>query len=237
MHPSKCLSFEADADFHSCVKGWFGRTTTDFYGSTELSLPWWFGLCCFSYTARALFEWFVSPKWPKRVGFPLLLATLTVTIQGPISFMADYVYMTESSLIHVVDRCFAIPNFFTEIAKIYFSYRFVRTETFLIHVIGLFCASFAFYMSSEAQSNVDANGFIFWHNTWHLIPLVTIGLNIYECIIRGELDIPSNSKKSADTKPPLLSSVVMNKSNNSLEKHQNGNTITTVRRRKQTRKE
>ena len=82
MNPSKCLSLEADADFQSCVMGWLGRTTTDFYGSTELSLPWWFGLCCFSYTARALFEWFVSPKWPKKAGFPFLLATLTVTIQG-----------------------------------------------------------------------------------------------------------------------------------------------------------
>ena len=92
-------------------------------------------------------------------------------------------------------------------------------------------------MSSEAQSDIDANGFIFWHNTWHMIPLITIGLNIYEFILRGELDVtPSGSKSANNLKPPLLSSVVMNKSNKSSMEY-DGKTITTIRRRRQTRKE
>jgi len=179
---------------------------------------------------------------PKKAGFPLFLATIAITVQGPISFMADYMNMTNSSVIHVIDRCLALPNCAVEILKIYMSYKFVRTETFVIHAVGLLCALYAFMKSQEAQSNLDADGFIFWHNTWHIIPLTTIVLNVYEYVICGELDVSIPSKKTTSkyandsSGPVLLSSVVMKKTlDGSMQS--NGTVTNSIRRRRPTRKE
>lgn len=219
MNLSQCMQsniFEGDIgffqNFQTCVSGWLFRTTTDFYESSDLVLPWWFGVLCFSYTIRVVVDYFIAPKWHKRTCLPLVeIFLLLGCAQGILSFAADYMNMTNNSLIHVFDRLLAMPNFIIETLKILYSYNFVRSETFLISVSCLPLACFFFLKSSEAQVAQDVDGFIFWHNMWHLIPLTTVPLHIVEYMIRGELEY-SKCKQYDDSRPPLLSSIVMSKS-------------------------
>mmetsp|Transcript_24703 Transcript_24703/g.23727 ORF Transcript_24703/g.23727 Transcript_24703/m.23727 type:complete len:242 (-) Transcript_24703:105-830(-) len=241
MHLSACLKstvFQEDnghfGNVPTCVTNWIFKRTTEFYESEDLALPWWFGFFCFSYTFRGLVDIYVAPKWPKKIGFPFLASALVLAcLQGPISFLADYMNMTNESNIHVIDRCLALPNFALETIKVLCSFHFVRKETFLISVMCLPCACYAFLQSSDAQNQLDADSFIFWHNMWHMIPLITIPLHLYEYIIRGELN-HSEHKEYYDSRPPLLSSVVMSKA---IDKSASESKSTAQKIKRRTRKE
>jgi len=201
-------SFE---NFQICFSSWLLKSNTDFYESENLVLPWWFGVLCFSYTVRAVVDFFIAPKWHKHDRLPLPEMFLVLgCVQGLLSFTADFMNMTNNTVIHIFDRCLALPNFLVETAKILYAFNYVRRGTFWISILCLPCAAFCFLKSSDAQVAQDTDGFIFWHNMWHLIPLATVPVHIYEYIILGELDY-SDSKEYVESRPPLLSSIIMSK--------------------------
>ena len=85
--------------------------------------------------------------------------------------MADYVHMTNISIWHIIDRCLACTLMSLELVKLLVMSRYTRP---MVYVLGLMCCGFAmccFLQSQKAQQALDADGFVFWHNGWHLYPI------------------------------------------------------------------
>lgn len=99
-----------------------------FYGH-NLDLPIWFGVGCWHFALAGLvMVWTTVPQFmlesPSPSPLPLGLkypyytvALLLILAQSPLSFLADYVHMTNDSYWHVVDRCMAVPLMGTEVLK------------------------------------------------------------------------------------------------------------------------
>ena len=120
------------------------------------------------------------------------------TTLAPLSFLADYVYMDQDSIFHVVDRMIAIPLMTLELWKVgclwrwrywerkssccavsktcgmnttmngtYIDY-YHSTTIVVLYTLGTIMAIACFLLSQQSQSEQDLNGFILWHNRWHL---------------------------------------------------------------------
>jgi hypothetical protein len=89
--------------------------------------------------------------------------------EAPLSFLADYIYMDQDSLFHVLDRFVAVPLMTLELWKVACLWRFASniSATFL-YTLSTLSALYCFLQSQQAQSMQDVDGFIIWHNRWHV---------------------------------------------------------------------
>jgi len=85
--------------------------------------------------------------------------------------MADYMNMTNDSVVHVIDRFSAVILVVAEISKIIWMYSFMKSAVFGTYSLALLLAIGSFIKSQECQSRLDTQGFIFWHCCWHLYPI------------------------------------------------------------------
>lgn len=196
-----------------CFASWGFKRTTAFYQSSDLILPWYFGALCFSFSIGGVVMMLIKPKWTRKSRFPYtLFSILLLFVQGPLSFLADYQNMTEDSISHVLDRFLACPLVCFELAKILTMYPHICPMTFTCYAASFICAIFSFLKSQVAQSEEDCEGFIFWHNCWHLYPLVASTLMLCDRYRFGEYDAaisyPSR-KKGSHKATMLLSDVAM----------------------------
>ena len=140
-----------------------------------------------SFTFGGLVMLCLPPKWAlrgrgpssseagqhQRHWFPYFAFAWALTIvQGPCSFLADYVNMTNVSLWHTVDRFVACVMMSLEIAKMIALRPYTRPLMYLVYLCCVGGAAFCFLKSQGAQQTLDADGFVFWHNGWHLYPIV-----------------------------------------------------------------
>lgn len=170
-----------------CYETFFTKRTTNFYMSNDLNLPWWFGLLCFSYSFGGLNLILQQPKWAKNTPFPYHFFSYGLLIfQGPLSFMADYVNMTEDSVFHVIDRCCAILLFGMEFWHIATRSSRTRAEVMVLILASIIFAGFSFMKSQESQRKVDAEGFTFWHAMWHTYPILVFCVLECEKLVFGE---------------------------------------------------
>jgi predicted membrane channel-forming protein YqfA (hemolysin III family) len=154
---------------------WLAQTRTSF-SEQDLQLPWWFGLCCWSYAVAGIAMIWTQPSWTSQTRFPYQsFACILIFLQSPLSFLADYCYMTQDSYWHVADRLLACPAMMLEMTK----FAIVccgKTDTPLVTRItygtALLVACVCFCLSQEAQGRLDRDAFVLWHNAWHLYPLI-----------------------------------------------------------------
>mmetsp|Transcript_29861 Transcript_29861/g.68511 ORF Transcript_29861/g.68511 Transcript_29861/m.68511 type:complete len:262 (-) Transcript_29861:317-1102(-) len=200
MHVHTCLGSLNDplssywGSFAPCISGWLLKSTTEFYNHPGLNLPIWFGVNCFSYSFGGIMIFFVLPdKFWQRTRFPYrTFAYLLIFVQGPLSFMADYVHMTNDSIFHVVDRFLASVMAILECIKIISLFHYVRPITFIACSVSFACTIGCFMNSQISQSNHDATGFIFWHNAWHMYPVVsTVIFSTEKWVLAG--NVPAKS--------------------------------------------
>lgn len=124
--------------------------------------------------------------------------------------------MTVDSYIHTADRLLACPMMVFEICKALTMFPHVRLGTFGLYFASVTFAIFSFIQSSQAQELVDADAFVFWHNCWHVYPLLVSVIMGFDYFVLGEYDREAVAKRAvggevvdaAKTRRPL-SSVVM----------------------------
>lgn len=153
-----------------------------------LELPWFFAALCFSFTLGGVMKFYWLPRWTKHGGgvvngqyqrhwFPYrAFALILILIQGPCSFFADYVHMTNESLWHMVDRWLACTSMALHLGEIICIYRFTRPIIYALYVGCTAIAVINFLKSQHAQASLDTDAFIFWHNCWHCFPLTLIAV-------------------------------------------------------------
>lgn len=96
--------------------------------------------------------------------------------------------MTADSYIHTADRLLACPMMVFEICKALTMFPHVRLGTFGLYIASVAFAIFSFIQSSHAQDNVDSDSFIFWHNCWHVYPLLVSAIMGFDYFVLGEYD-------------------------------------------------
>lgn len=160
-----------------------------------LILPWFFGALCLSFTLGGIMKLYWTPMWTKRGGdlvngkhqrhwFPYhTFAWILILLQGPCSFFADYVNMSNISLWHVVDRWLACTNMAFQLGELICIYRFTRPVIFASYLACTAAAVVSFLNSQHAQCALDTEGFIFWHNCWHCFPITLIIVCWYENVL------------------------------------------------------
>ena len=160
-----------------------------------LHLPWFFGALCFSFTLGGIMMLYWTPMWTKIGGgcvdgkyqrhwFPYRSFALSlILVQGPCSFLADYVHMTNTTLWHTVDRFLACANMALKLAELISMYRFPRPVIFASYIACTANAVFSFLNSQHSQSVLDTDGFIFWHNCWHCFPMTLIVVCWFENVL------------------------------------------------------
>ena len=125
--------------------------------------------------------------------------------------------MTDDSYIHTADRLLACPMMLFEMCKALTMFPHVRLGTFGLYIASVAFAIFSFIQSSHAQELVDADAFVFWHNCWHVYPLLVSAIMGFDYFVLGEYDREAAAKGAvggeqvvdvAKTRRPL-SSVVM----------------------------
>ena len=107
---------------------------------------------------------------------------------APLSFAADYLSMTDDTYIHTADRLLACPMMVFELCKALTMMPHVRWGTFGLYVASVATAIYSFVQSSQAQEHVDADAFIFWHNCWHVYPLLVSVIMGFDYFVLGEYD-------------------------------------------------
>lgn len=160
-----------------------------------LQLPWFFGALCFSFTFGGIMMLYWTPRWTKHGGgcvngtyqrhwFPYqTFAWILILLQGPCSFFADYLHMTNVSYWHMVDRWLACFNMAFKLGELMCMYRFTRPVIFASYVGCTATAVVSFLKSQHAQSSLDTDGFIFWHNCWHCFPITLIVVCWFENVL------------------------------------------------------
>jgi hypothetical protein len=111
--------------------------------------------------------------------------------KAPLSFLADYVYMDQDSIFHVMDRMIAVPLMSLELWKVICLWRWCwtcgnknmnhehtgstlyyddyhHTTVVVLYTFGTIMAIASFFLSQQSQSEQDLDGFILWHNRWHM---------------------------------------------------------------------
>ena len=104
------------------------------------------------------------------------------------SFVADYVHMTNDTIFHAVDRFIACPMLLLELGKIATMFPHVRTSTFSLYLASIIFAVYSFLKSSNAQDVYDEDDFVFWHNCWHIYPLLVSVIMGFDFFVLGEYD-------------------------------------------------
>ena len=120
----------------------------------RLIVPWWFGLGCWTYALAGLFMLLMPrPKWTYRSNFCFeLYALILVFIQSPLSFMADYMNMTNVSIWHMLDRFFASPMFGLTSVMLYCTHTSVKKVNPIMLSLDIMSFGFALYCFIESQS-------------------------------------------------------------------------------------
>ena len=123
--------------------------------------------------------------------------------------------MHKDSTYHVYDRILANPLMFLQLIKTLLTVLYSKQHILLstCEITSFFSAGVLFYLSQAAQSQIDLDGFIFWHCLWHCYPLILIVLTI--TAKRMELSMDEDSKSE---RHPLLSDKVLEKINGMFEK-------------------
>lgn len=118
--------------------------------------------------------------------------------------------MTNDSMIHVVDRVMASVNFALRswhIAVMYFN---IRPSMFYLNLAALSFAAFSFMNSQDAQESLDVEGFYFWHNCWHMYPLICIPLELVDKYVLDEYKyerIPKDEESTSMTPLTWMSQI------------------------------
>ena len=121
--------------------------------------------------------------------------------------MADYLHMSDDSVWHVADRCLALALTLLEVWRLielwqhdfhhttrYRPLQLVRSYSSgelaqrvavvsyycLLYTLALVGALASFLASSQAQAELDRDGFVFWHSMWHLYPIAVSLLTLYD---------------------------------------------------------
>jgi len=199
MHLSECVDLLStsntftDPSFGSCLYSWSFKTTTEFYGwdVDRLHLNQLFGFLCWSYTFAGIMMFFLRPSWSrsKSSNFPyVLFACLLAFVQGPLSFTADYLSMTDDTFIHVIDRFMAMVNLAIQSWKVATLFYHARSGTFFCQLCAIIFAAFSFMNSQDAQQAHDPEGFIFWHNMWHIYPFIVFFIECFDFLYLGDYD-------------------------------------------------
>jgi hypothetical protein len=120
--------------------------------------------------------------------------------------------MTDDTYIHTADRLLACPMMVFELCKALTMMPHVRWGTFGLYMASVAVAIGCFVKSSQAQEHVDADAFIFWHNCWHVYPLLVSVVMGFDYFVLGEYDRKAAAKEvdvNVAKTPRPLSAVVM----------------------------
>jgi len=193
MHLSECFDGQEDTSpCHVILYHWFFKTTTEFF-QYDLQLNYLFGLLCFSYSLSGCVMLLLKPKWVTKTTFPYTsFALLFIFVQGPLSFSADYLNMTNDSIIHVIDRFMAVINTTLQSLRITLFYLYARPRIFILNLMAFIFAIFSFMKSQDSQQSHDVEGFIFWHNMWHCCPLLGIMIDVYDYLSTQSCEFNTN---------------------------------------------
>lgn len=176
-------------DIYECVTTWALKTTTSFHNNEDLTLPWWFGALCFSFALSGIANLIVRPTWSYETRFPyVFFALVLIFVQAPLSFMADYIHMTNDSPFHVIDRFIAVALVFLEVLRIVTSASYVNSSTLVLSVMAFMLAMFSFMNSQISQNKECTSGFIFWHALWHIYPFLVASIVIFDKFVLGQYD-------------------------------------------------
>jgi hypothetical protein len=89
--------------------------------------------------------------------------------KAPLSFFADFIYMDQDSVFHILDRFVAVPLMTLELWKVACLWRYApHGFVTLLYTLSTLSALYCFLQSQQAQSLQDVKGFITWHNRWHM---------------------------------------------------------------------
>lgn len=190
MHLTECVDLFSetnsfDPEVRLCLKNWLWKTKTEFHGDdlSELMGPVFAGLC-FSYTLGGLSMLFMRPKWYRECSFPWIFnGVLLAAVQGPISFLADYVNMCNDSVWHVIDRFLALSNLGITFWKLSALYKYARPSRFYFEIASITFAIVCFILSQDAQEARDKESFVFFHNLWHCYPFACILIHTVDEVI------------------------------------------------------
>lgn len=100
--------------------------------------------------------------------------------------------MDQDSLYHVIDRGLAVPLMLMELWKIGCFWRHAHPQTAVASTLCNAAAIYCFVRSQHAQSAADVEGFILWHNRWHMYPVAVSAVKLYDRLVLSSA-------------PPLLS--------------------------------
>lgn len=155
-------------DSGQCLWHWLTKTTTEFHGQPPVELPFSFGAFCWSYALAGWVTLLTRPSsWPTSFPF-VTFGVALIVCQAPLSYLADAIYLQEDTMLHVLDRCLAVPGVWLETWRVVCLCRYARTSTAIVYT-GLFLlALYSFLQSQRAQSQHNVDDFILWHNRWHL---------------------------------------------------------------------
>ena len=239
------------------IKNWMLKRETAFLHidgvhpeDDKLQTPIWFGLGCWTYAFGGLVMMTrPRPKWTYRSRFCFeTYALILIFIQSPLSFMADYMNMTNSSVWHIYDRFFACTMFVLTFALIYCTHTCVpkvQPLILLMDILALIYASACFICSQSAQvrlftvynrlrrnvfkgrfyldlkSRKDKDGFIFYHHLWHMYPIIKTCIYLIDLYIFEGLSSSmdmSAKNEKKNNKPMGLSSCLMSASQTKYKK-------------------
>jgi len=110
--------------------------------------------------------------------------------------------MTNDSMVHVMDRFMAVSMMILNSWKIHALFFHVRPGTFCTQLAAFSFAAFAFLNSQDAQESHDTDGFVFWHNAWHVYPIHVILIEIYDNFVLGEYDAEAVRKANVRISSP-----------------------------------
>lgn len=210
-----------------------------------LHLPKYFGALCLSFSLGGAVMLWWPPKWVlcgggrargRRAGyhrhpFPYRsFAFILMLVQGPCSFLADYIHMTNISIWHAIDRFLACILMVFELAKLIVMRPYTRPLVYLAYLGCCGGAVFCFRESQASQETLDAQGFVFWHSGWHcyavfatLVRTVEIYLNknwgeYYNFDHAVERETEKCGSKRGGRSVILLSTIAMNYRDDAEEK-------------------
>jgi hypothetical protein len=96
--------------------------------------------------------------------------------------------MTNVSPWHVIDRCLACILMAMELVKILVMRPYTRPIIYIMYLACCGAAIFSFLKSQEAQKNLNADGFVFWHTSWHSYPIAGCMLHLLDNFLDRRLD-------------------------------------------------
>lgn len=120
----------------------------------KLYIPWWFGLGCWTYSVAGICMMLSPrPKWTYRSNFCFdLYASILIFVQSPLSFMADYMNMTNVSIWHMIDRFFASPMFVLTSIMLLCTHTSVKKVNTLMLSLDIIAFGFALCSFAASQS-------------------------------------------------------------------------------------